>query len=115
MVGVCKMGGAKKKGLAQMEKSQKMKEEKERTSKKKVKGVVEKKIATVGLPKFDDKELIPEIAKMKAITPFAVASRYNVRVSVAKDFLEELSKRGIIELVNSCSRLKIYRMNAAAS
>jgi len=109
------LGGAKKKGLAQMEKAQKIKDEKEKAERKKGKAAGEKKTLTPTLPRLDDKSLIPELEKMKALTPSTLASTYGVRVSAAKDFLEELEKRHVVSLVNGCRRLKIYTVATTAS
>jgi ribosomal protein S25 len=48
---------------------------------------------------------------MKAVTPFAVASRFNLRLSVAKDMLDELAQRGVLEHVSSGKNLKIYKVH----
>ncbi|NIW11392.1 MAG: hypothetical protein GWN33_13195 [Gammaproteobacteria bacterium] len=45
---------------------------------------------------------------MKTLTPFAVASRFNLRLSVAKDLLEELEHKGVIQFVSRSRNLKIY-------
>lgn len=101
------MGGAKRKGIAQAEKAQKLKEES--VGKKKTKSPVEKKATTIILPKLGDKDLVRELEKLKAITPNAVASTYSIRVSAAKDFLKQLEKEHIISLVGGCRRLRVYK------
>ena len=109
------MGGAKKRGLAQAEKSQKVKE-KDTDAKKKAKAAVGKKVTSPsGSGKQEDKDLIPEIAKLKAITPSAVSSQCGIKVSAAKDLLRELLNKGVIDIVNDLGRLKIYKMTSAAS
>lgn len=109
------MGGQKRKSISAMEKAQRLREEKERATKRRAKAVIEKKVLSIGLPSFDDKELLNQLVKMKAITPSSIASTYGVRVSVAKDFLEELEKRGIVSLVESCKRIKIYKPTISAA
>jgi len=103
------VGGAKKKSISQMEKV-KPKEDEKPTKKKSAKPVTEKKSSGINLPDVKDKALISELEKMKAITPVAIASTYGVRVSVAKDFLEELVKKQLIRLIESCNRIKIYKL-----
>ena len=105
------MGGAKKKSTNQTGKTKSSGDTK--PSKKSAKPVVEKKTLNVGLPDVDNKALIPELEKIKAITPSTVASTYGVRVSIAKAFLKELAKKQLIELVESNNRIKIYKLIAA--
>ncbi|MFH1327799.1 MAG: hypothetical protein ABIH76_02955 [Candidatus Bathyarchaeota archaeon] len=109
------MGGAKKRGLAQAEKAQKVKE-KDIDSKKKAKATAGKKVTSPsGSSKQEDKDLVPEIVKLKAITPSAVSSQCGIKVSAAKEFLRELLNKGVIDRVNDSGRLKIYKMAASAS
>ena len=104
------MGGAKKKSTNQIGKAKGSGDSK--PSKKSAKPVVEKKTLNVGLPDIENKTLVPELEKMKAITPSTVASSYGVRVSIAKDFLKELAKKQLIDLVESNNRIKIYKLIA---
>ena len=46
---------------------------------------------------------------MKALTPYTVGSRFNLSLSVARDMLDELAQRGIIEYVSGSKYLKIYK------
>jgi ribosomal protein S25 len=48
--------------------------------------------------------------KMKAITPYSVASRLDLRISVAKDLLQQLEQKGKIEYVSGSKSLKIYKL-----
>lgn len=105
------MGGAKKKSISQQMKA-KSKGGEKLDRKKIAKPVVEKKSLSIGLPELKDKTLISELQKMKAITPSTVASTYGVRVSIAKDFLEELAKKQLIQMVEGCNRIKIYKLIA---
>jgi ribosomal protein S25 len=50
---------------------------------------------------------------MGVLTPYAISARYSVRISAAKDFLEELQANGILELVSASHNLKIYKPKAA--
>jgi ribosomal protein S25 len=49
---------------------------------------------------------------MKVLTPYAVASRFNIRLSLAKAFLKELENRKMVEYVSGGKNLKIYKMLA---
>lgn len=101
------MGGKKKLTLKQMEKMQVKKDE--RREGKSSGGPAEKKPA--GIIPLDPRseKVIGEIKKMKVLTPYAVASRFNLRLSVAKDLLKELEQRGIVEYVSGSESLKIYK------
>lgn len=106
------MGGAKKRTIAQMEKAQNVQEEKS-GAKKKGKQSFEKKTSSGAVSKLDEKMVLSELAKMKAITPPAVASQLGVRVGAAKEYLRELANRGMISVVGGSSRVKIYTIAAA--
>jgi small subunit ribosomal protein S25e len=113
------MGGAKKRSMAQMEKSQVQTDKKDEpgassTGKKgKGKTVVEKRPRGLQSPDLNDPKLIGEIQKMGAITPFSLASQFNLRLSVAKDLLEELEKRRMLILVGGNARIRIYQPAAS--
>ena len=49
-----------------------------------------------------------EILKMRVVTPSAVASKYDIRVSTAKRLLEKLHQRAQLRLVVDTRRLKVY-------
>ncbi|MGB9022447.1 MAG: hypothetical protein WCC94_03315 [Candidatus Bathyarchaeia archaeon] len=108
------MGGAKKKNLAQVEKTQVQQDKKaEPTKKSKGKPPAEKKARGVDLPNLEDTKFLSELSKMGAITPYALASQYNLRISVAKDMLEELERKRLVTAVGGNARIRIYRMAAA--
>jgi ribosomal protein S25 len=56
-----------------------------------------------------------ELKGMKVLTPSIVASRFNIRLSLANAFLKELEKRKVIEYVSGGKNLKIYKLLAKAS
>jgi len=101
------MGGKKKLTLKQMAKTQTRRdqERKERKSG----GPVEKKSSGIIPPDLKSEKVIGELKTIKALTPYTVASRFDLRLSVARDFLEELERRGIIEYVSGSKNLKIYK------
>jgi len=108
------LGGAKKKSLAQMEKQQEQQEKKPEPAKK-VKGKVgaEKKSAGINLPNFEDEKFMGELSKIGALTPYSIASQFNVRLSVARDILEELERRRLVKSEGGNARIRIYRLAAA--
>lgn len=110
------MGGKKKPTLSQAEKAQMREAQREQGAKEakpKTSVKVEKKPTSVVMPNPRDEKIIKEIQKMKVITPYTVASKFNLRLSVAKDFLEELHKQGVITFVSSGRHIKIYKPTAA--
>jgi len=106
------MGGKKKLGIKQMEKQQGDKSADDKSKKKEEKktGPPQKKI-TVGImvPDVKDQKIVAEIKKMGVLTPYAVSTRYGIRISAAKDFLEQLETTGAVQLVSGSHNLKIYK------
>lgn len=108
------MGGAKRKSLAQMEKQQVQQDKKPEPEKKtKGKTVAEKKTAGIGMPSFDNEKIIGELSKIGALTPYSIATQFNVRLSVARDILEELERRRLVTAVGGNTRIKIFKLAAA--
>ena len=54
-------------------------------------------------------EVVNEIKKMGVLTPYAVATRYGIRISAAKEFLEQLEANGSVQLVSGSHNIKIYK------
>jgi ribosomal protein S25 len=109
------MGGKKKLGIKQMEKQQvKTDEDKEKEAKKEKKAGPPQKKTTIGImaPDAKDQKIVAEVKKMGVLTPYAVSTRYGIRISAAKDFLEQLEANGAIQLVSGSHNLKIYKSAA---
>ncbi len=70
----------------------------------------EKFVGGVDLPPLDAKDTLGALKGMKAITPTAVATRFNLKISVAKRMLTTLEEKGVIEFVTRSSNLKVYKM-----
>jgi small subunit ribosomal protein S25e len=106
------MGGKKKLGIKQMEKQQvKTDDDKSKEAKKKEKAGPPQRKTTVGImvPDAKDGKNIAEIKKMGVLTPYLVATRYGIRISAAKDFLEQLEANGSVQLVSGSHNIKIYK------
>ena len=103
------MGGKKKLSLKQMERAAEKKDEASKRGGKSTGSAPEKKAPSIVQPDLKSDKVIGEIKKMKALTPFIVASRFNLRLSVARDMLDELAQRGIIEYVSGSKNIKIYK------
>lgn len=102
------MGGKKKLSLKQMERTQDKSDEKEK-KKEKSGPFKEKKAAGIVPPDPKNAKIVGEIKKMSVLTPFTVASRFNIRISAAKDFLEKLEEEGAVERVSGNHNIKIYK------
>jgi len=104
------MGGKKKVGIKQMEKQQ-VKEDETKDAKKKEKAGPPKERKSIGImsPDAKNEKIVGEIKKMNVLTPYAVSTKYNIRISTAKDFLEQLEANGAVQLVSGSHNLKIYK------
>jgi ribosomal protein S25 len=108
------MGGKKKVGIKQMEKQQ-VKEDETKDAKKKEKAGPPKERKSIGImsPDAKNEKIVGEIKKMNVLTPYAVSTKYNIRISTAKDFLEQLEANGAVQLVSGSHNLKIYKPTAS--
>lgn len=105
-------GGKKKRSMKQMVKAQSVEKGKGKT--KATKGGSsssgsERRSLEIVVPSPKDKAITKELKKMKVLTPYTVASRFNLRMGVAKDFLEELHRQGMITYVSGGRNIRIYR------
>jgi small subunit ribosomal protein S25e len=104
------MGSKKRPTLKQMEKQAKKqaREKRSRSSAGSTSSIRDKKPAGIIPPDPKNPEILAEIKRLKVLTPYTVASRFNIRLSIARDFLEQLEERGIIKFVSRSRHLKIY-------
>jgi small subunit ribosomal protein S25e len=105
------MGGKKKLTLKQVERMQTKKDEEEKEKKKEKGGSTsrEKKAPGIIPPDAKSEKTVGELKKMPVLTPYAVATRFNIRMSAAKDLLEKLKEDGVIQLVSGSHNIKIYK------
>jgi small subunit ribosomal protein S25e len=103
------MGGKKKLSLKQIERMQEKKDEEEKKKKEKSGAPREKKPLSIISPDLKSEKIIGELKRMRVLTPYAVASRFNIRISAAKDFLQQLEENGTIQLVSGSHNIKIYK------
>ena len=102
------MGGAKKRTLAQADKQQQIQGTKQQKTAKTSKTDAKNKTGDISPQEITGKDL-NELAKIKALTPYAVATKYNIRLSAAKEVLEMLEKRKSIQYVAGNRGIKIYK------
>ena len=109
------MGGKKKLGLKQMERMQAKRDEEDKAKDKKKETSAPRERRTIGVvpPDAKNAKIVNEIKKMNVLTPYAVASRFNIRISAAKDFLKQLDQNGAVQLVSGSHKIKIYKPAAA--
>jgi len=100
------MGGKKKQSLKKMEKTQ----ARDRRSGVTRSGSTKKDSTGIFLPNPKSKEVVNELRKLRVLTPYTVASRLDLRLSVAKRFLKELERQGTIEYISRSKNLKIYKI-----
>ena len=106
------MGGKKKIGLKQMERQQaKEGGDKSKEKKKEKAGPAKEKRTTISVvaPDAKNDKIVAEIKKMNVLTPYAVATRFGIRISAAKDFLEQLENNGEVQLVSGSHNIKVYK------
>lgn len=107
------MGGTKKKSISQMEKQQRLKEErekkeKERERRRQEKAERDRSARILSASKQQVEEIVKEAVSAGLVTPYSVASRLNVKLSIAKLLLRDLEGRGLIRLVAKSPRTLIY-------
>jgi small subunit ribosomal protein S25e len=103
------MGGKKKLSLKQMDRMQTKKDEEDKKKKEKTAAPAKEKRSSIIPPDPKSEKIVGELRKMNVLTPYAIASRFNIRISAAKDFLEQLEENGIIQLVSGNHDIKIYK------
>jgi small subunit ribosomal protein S25e len=103
------MSKAKNKSSKQAKKQKSVQETKQRRTR--TKRTIKNVDSTAQLSFGDySQEEIAEVKKLKVLTPFAVASRLNIKISAAKKLLQTLEKNRIIQLIASGPNLKIYKL-----
>lgn len=73
-------------------------------------GPREKIIGSVDMPDINSKEVLGALRGMKAITATNVATKWNLKISVAKRMLNMMEEKGTIKMVTRSSNLKVYQM-----
>ncbi len=104
------MGGAKKRTMASMEKSQDDSansaaggDDKGKKKTEKTKVVGERKRVDVLMPRMSDQELMKSLTSLKAITIYAAAKSLSVNAAVAKTVLSSLESKGLVKRVGGYS------------
>jgi len=112
---VSAVGGAKKKSISKMSEMQATQVQKQQPTKKsKGKLEFEKKERSMKLPDVNSERFLADLSRMGAVTPYSVASQFNLKISLAKDLLEELERKRIVKSVGGNARVRIYQVAAAS-
>lgn len=106
------MGGKKKLSLSQRERLQARRRKEKEARQRKSRPSGERDSSGISLPDLKSEEALSELKRMRVLTPYLVASRFGIRLSVAKDVLENLESRGLIEFVSRSRKTKVYRIAA---
>ena len=101
-------GGKKKQSIKQMTKPKTPKDAKRKERKTGTAPPAKKSIGLT-MPDINGKKVLGELKGMKVLTPSVVATRFNVRLSLANSFLKELERRKMVEYVSGGKNLKIYK------
>jgi small subunit ribosomal protein S25e len=101
-------GGSKKKSIAAAERAQSRAGPKEGEAKEEKKP--EQKAGPKSVVVTDDimKTIRKEAPKTGAITPYTIASKYNLKISTAKGILKELEMGNIVRRATSNRRIIVY-------
>lgn len=70
---------------------------------------IETKIRDPFIPPSVEQKIRESVVKNRGFTPNDLAQKNDVRISAVKILLRKLEAEGLVELVTSTSRLKIYR------
>lgn len=104
------MGGKGKKSIKQLEKEQLKAQRKQEKKAKETKETKRESKATIAIV---DTSLIgkvkTELKNFKYLSPWVIASQFNVKMGEAKRLLKRLENEGIVELVAPDNRNPIYK------
>ena len=103
------MGETKNKSSKQMRKQQRSQETKRRKTPQRRNPTKSDSINRFKLGEYSQED-IAEVKKLKALTPFAVASKLDIKISAAKKLLQTLEKNRDIQQIASGQNLKIYKL-----
>jgi small subunit ribosomal protein S25e len=103
------MNEAKNRSSKQKGKQKPSQETKPRSARSRRKTIKEDSTDRLNFGNYSQED-IAEVKKLKVLTPFAVASRLNIKISAAKKLLQMLEKNKIILQIASGPNIKIYKL-----
>lgn len=96
----------KKPTLSALEKRLKREAEKQKAAQQKTTTIIEKGPKDIIPPSKE--ELNKFISSSKIITPYMIAEKFNIKLSIAKQILKDLVNEGILSIVGGDNRIRIY-------
>ena len=104
------MGSKKKQTKGRQKKPSKKKSEEKRRKSEEKSMAYSKDQKTLSIVAPDIKgAALREIEKMKVLTPYSVGQKFDIRLSVAKKFLDDLYKKGLITHIGGGRNIKLYK------
>jgi len=104
------MGGRKRPTISQLEKRARKAERaalREKVKEKKAKQMT-KFSSALGPVELTPEQVLKEIRNMPCVTPYMLASKFDIKISKAKAILRELEAHGLIKAVDKSRRVSIY-------
>jgi ribosomal protein S25 len=74
---------------------------------------IETKIRDPFIPPSIEQKIRETAVKSRGFTPTEIAQKNDIRISAVKQLLEQMESENLIELVESSSRLRIYKGSQA--
>jgi small subunit ribosomal protein S25e len=104
------LGGGGKKSIAAAEKAQSRSEGKEGEAKEEKKSSTEQKTGPRSVLVSEEllKTIKKEALKTSAVTPYAIASKYNLKISTAKVLLRDFASANLLKKATSNRRTTVY-------
>lgn len=96
----------KKPTLSALEKRLRREAEKQKAAQQKTTGIIEKGPRDIIPPSKD--EINKFISSSRIVTPFMIAEKFNIKLSIAKQILKDLVNKGILSIVGGDNRIRIY-------
>jgi len=102
---VGKLGGPKKKSIAQVDKTQEIEKKKEKSKEVKTMQKIKRDII---MPNIDEEQAFKIFEPMKAITIYSTAKAFNIKGSVASVLLRSLESKGFLKKFGGYSGHYVY-------
>ncbi len=67
-----------------------------------------KSVPGITPPNLAGDKLAAELKKFKVLTPYSVASRFDLRLSIAKVVLRDMERKGLVKFVSRSRNITIY-------
>jgi small subunit ribosomal protein S25e len=107
------MGSAKKKSSRQADKQKRIKQAKGKKGRGEARAKPTGRTVTLENTDFSDGQLRDGLKKMNAITPYAVATQFNIKLSTAKRLLRTMMGQGVLQLVARSRNVQLYKFEGS--